>query len=198
MVAIQILNCSRQFWHTLLQFQFRSTMLSRCPSVTVFTLSLCLLGVSGFSSSSRCKKFGLKISARENTALAQQRNPDFVCTRRRTSSLIACLYGLAICSIETSAKEDSNSTTEAEAESDLSSSVDNTIPSLTLPLHYDSRLSAYIINYVVGKSKFGAIIDTGSPFLMVPQTSCLPGYPWGCYRPEESRQAVGLKPTKER
>ena len=51
---------------------------------------------------------------------------------------------------------------------------------------------------VVGRSRFGAIVDTGSPFLVVPQTSCRPDYPWGCYRPEESQEAVGLKPTRER
>ncbi|KAL3793112.1 hypothetical protein HJC23_005614 [Cyclotella cryptica] len=49
-----------------------------------------------------------------------------------------------------------------------------------------------------GNSKFGAIIDTGSPFLLVPQTSCRPEYRWGCYRPEESNKALGLTPTRER
>ncbi|KAL7462053.1 hypothetical protein ACHAXS_002452, partial [Conticribra weissflogii] len=74
----------------------------------------------------------------------------------------------------------------------------NACAQLTIPLTYVPKLSAYTISYSVGKSKFGAIIDTGSPFLVVPQTSCKPDYPWGCYRPEESRPALGLSPTKER
>ena len=165
--------------------------------LSVCTLSHCLLiGVSGLGSISRPKS-ALKISIRKTTALAQHRRSDILCTRRRTSSLIASFYGLAS-GIETFAKEDFNSAGQAEVESDLSPSVGSTIPSLTLPLHYDSKLSAYIIYYVVGKSKFAAIIDTGSPFLMVPQTSCRPDYQWGCYRAEESRQAVELKATRER
>jgi hypothetical protein len=75
---------------------------------------------------------------------------------------------------------------------------DNIRPSISIPLHYEPSLSAYTISYTVGNSKFGAIIDTGSPFLVVPQTSCRPDYPWGCFRPNESRPATGLKPTRER
>ncbi|KAL7535266.1 hypothetical protein ACHAXR_006383 [Thalassiosira sp. AJA248-18] len=75
----------------------------------------------------------------------------------------------------------------------------STIPaSLTIPLQYQPNLSAYTIAYKVGNSQFGAIIDTGSPFLLVPETSCKPDYRWGCFHPEESRPAVGLEPTLER
>jgi len=77
------------------------------------------------------------------------------------------------------------------------------IPSLTIPLQYQPTLSAYTISYKIGQSStFGAIIDTGSPFLLVPtassETSCRPDYKWGCFHPEESRVAPGLGPTMER
>ncbi|KAL7547275.1 hypothetical protein ACHAWF_010594 [Thalassiosira exigua] len=77
----------------------------------------------------------------------------------------------------------------------------STCPSLTLPLQYQPSLSAYTISYKVGSSTFGAIIDTGSPFLLVPQSSeesCRPEYKWGCFRPEESRPVAGMGPTIER
>jgi hypothetical protein len=67
---------------------------------------------------------------------------------------------------------------------------------LRVPLHYVPKLSAYVLYYTVGgREAFGAIVDTGSPFLMVP------GYcdrqRWGCYRAVDS-QSSGLKPTYER
>ncbi len=69
--------------------------------------------------------------------------------------------------------------------------------SITIPIQYESRLCAYVVSYIVGDTQFGAIVDTGSPFLVVPQTSCKPDYKWGCYRAEES-QPSGLEPTYER
>lgn len=69
--------------------------------------------------------------------------------------------------------------------------------SITIPIQYEARLCAYVVSYVVGDTKFGAIVDTGSPFLVVPQTSCRPDYQWGCYRAEESKPS-GLEPTYER
>jgi len=83
---------------------------------------------------------------------------------------------------------------------DISSNNERAIPSLTIPLQYQPKLSAYTISYQVGKSHFGAIIDTGSPFLLVPaasETSCSPEYQWGCFHPEES-QPTSLEPTLER
>ena len=86
---------------------------------------------------------------------------------------------------------------------DVSNSNNNherAIPSLTIPLQYQPKLSAYTISYQVGLSQFGAIIDTGSPFLLVPaasETSCSPEYQWGCFHPEESRK-TSLGPTLER
>lgn len=67
--------------------------------------------------------------------------------------------------------------------------------SIRLPLTYIPRLEAYVIYYRVGGQKFGAIIDTGSPFLTVP------GYcdttKWGCYRESDS-EATDLSTTTER
>ena len=67
--------------------------------------------------------------------------------------------------------------------------------SLTVPLQYIPSLSAYVLYYQVGGERFGAIIDSGSPFLMVP------GYcnerTWGCYKPDASRPS-GLLPTYEK
>ncbi|KAL7504317.1 hypothetical protein ACHAXN_001992 [Cyclotella atomus] len=113
--------------------------------------------------------------------------PEVICTRR--ASIISVLTSSAVLlnPSGTSAQESTEKTFAT--------------PSLTIPLHYEPKLSAYIIEYTVGerRSKFGAIVDTGSPFLVVPRTdTCRPDYPWGCYRPEESREAVGLKPTRER
>ena len=79
------------------------------------------------------------------------------------------------------------------------------IPSLTIPLQYQPKLSAYTISYKVGKSSFGAIIDTGSPFLLVPHPDetwagipiCSPDYKWGCLGNDDSRPS-GLQPTLER
>jgi hypothetical protein len=63
-----------------------------------------------------------------------------------------------------------------------------------VPLTYISSLSAYVIYYNVGGDRFGAILDTGSPFLTVP------GYcnknKYGCYLQEHS-QPSGLSSTYE-
>ena len=67
---------------------------------------------------------------------------------------------------------------------------------LVVPLRYVPALSAYVVSYTVGGSKFGAIVDTGSPFLLVP--SYCDESKWGCYKPSASRPAAGLEPTYER
>jgi len=80
-------------------------------------------------------------------------------------------------------------------------STSNTISSLTIPLQYQPTLSAYTLSYKIGTTTFGAIVDTGSPFLVVPQnseTSCRPEYKWGCFHPEETFAVEGLEPTLER
>ncbi len=74
---------------------------------------------------------------------------------------------------------------------------------LSIPLHYRPSLVAYTIPYRIGNSTFGAIIDTGSPFLLVPAPSehgtCRPDYQWGCLHPADGRvTSNGLRPTTER
>ena len=83
----------------------------------------------------------------------------------------------------------------------ISATATATSPSITIPLEYQPKLSAYTIAYTIGTRKFGAIIDTGSPFLLVPEnseTTCRPEYKWGCLNPKESQPAAGLEPTLER
>lgn len=63
-----------------------------------------------------------------------------------------------------------------------------------VPLQYIPRLSAYVVYYSIGGDRFGAILDTGSPFLTV--TGDCNAKKWGCYRPEKS-QPSGLAPTFE-
>jgi hypothetical protein len=74
---------------------------------------------------------------------------------------------------------------------------------LRIPLRYRPSLSAYTVPYRIGNSTFGAIVDTGSPFLLVPAPSeggtCRPDYEWGCLRPNDYRAtSSGLGPTTER
>jgi hypothetical protein len=66
---------------------------------------------------------------------------------------------------------------------------------INIPLFYIASLSAYIVKFRVAGDKFGAILDTGSPFLMVP--SYCNDSKWGCYHPEASRPS-GLASTYER
>ena len=70
-----------------------------------------------------------------------------------------------------------------------------TIDTIKVPLHYVPSLSAYIVYYSVAGERFGAIVDTGSPWLMVP--SYCNRQRWGCYRPETTEPS-GLAPTYER
>ena len=129
-------------------------------------------------------------------------NSTYLLSRRSsiTSSSIAtasaCFFPQLLSSsaadvIDTTTTEKQQSTTitrSADADADAS---------ITIPLQYEPKLCAYTVSYVVGDTKFGAIVDTGSPFLVVPHTSCTPDYKWGCYRAEESHPS-GLAPTYER
>lgn len=58
--------------------------------------------------------------------------------------------------------------------------------SLTLPLEFVPALGGYVVHYYLFGERFGAIIDTGSPFLTVPSTCNKRAYKyiWGCYHPE--------------
>lgn len=61
------------------------------------------------------------------------------------------------------------------------------IPSrVAVPLEYIPALSAYVLHYYLFGERFGAIVDTGSPFLTAPSTCSKWSYKylWGCYRPE--------------
>ena len=65
---------------------------------------------------------------------------------------------------------------------------------ITVPLKWIPELQAYVVFYTVGGDKFGAILDTGSPFLTVP--SYCDETKWGCYR-ESSSIPSGYLPTME-
>lgn len=65
---------------------------------------------------------------------------------------------------------------------------------VTVPLKWIPELQAYVVFYTVGGDKFGAILDTGSPFLTVP--SYCDETKWGCYR-ESSSIPSGYEPTME-
>jgi len=67
---------------------------------------------------------------------------------------------------------------------------------IRIPLQYVPSLSAYVVSYSVAGDRFRAILDTGSPFLMVP--SFCSQQRWGCYRGPESSLPSGLSPTLER
>ena len=72
--------------------------------------------------------------------------------------------------------------------------------SLHIPLTFQERLSAYTVSYRVGGARIEAIVDTGSPFLLVPKPSestCSPSYEWGCLR-DEGSPVPGLTRTVER
>jgi len=70
--------------------------------------------------------------------------------------------------------------------------VDQGGESLTVPLTYIASLSAYVVYYSVGRERFGAIVDTGSPFLVVPSYCNRQTY--GCYVADQSWPS-GLAPT---
>ena len=56
------------------------------------------------------------------------------------------------------------------------------------PLEYVTTLNAYVVHYYLFGERFGAIVDTGSPFLTAPSTCRTRSYKylWGCYRPERT------------
>ena len=71
---------------------------------------------------------------------------------------------------------------------------ESTSSSIIMPLFFIPSLNAYIIKYQVGGDRFGAIVDTGSPFLTVPNYCREKEY--GCYHPERS-QPSGLPESFE-
>jgi hypothetical protein len=71
----------------------------------------------------------------------------------------------------------------------------STDETVTVPLRWVPQLQAYVLHYSIGGDRFGAILDTGSPFLTVP--SYCDETKYGCYRPGSSTPS-GLAPTFER
>ena len=67
------------------------------------------------------------------------------------------------------------------------------IDKIAVPIQYISALNAYVVPYYLFGERFGAIVDTGSPFITVPATCSeyndpnrLYKYKNGCYRPERT------------
>ena len=69
---------------------------------------------------------------------------------------------------------------------------------ISVPLEYIPALNAYVVHYYLFGERFGAIVDTGSPFLTVPSTCSKRSYKynWGCYHPEKT-YGSGLANTIE-
>jgi len=69
---------------------------------------------------------------------------------------------------------------------------------ISVPLEYIPALNAYVVHYYLFGERFGAIVDTGSPFLTVPSTCSARSYKykWGCYHPEKTYDS-GLSNTIE-
>lgn len=59
---------------------------------------------------------------------------------------------------------------------------------IKVPLDYIPALNAYVVHYYLFGERFGAIVDTGSPFLTCPSTCSTWSYKykWGCYHPERT------------
>ena len=51
-----------------------------------------------------------------------------------------------------------------------STSIIETIDTISVPVEYIPALSAYVVHYNLFGERFGAILDTGSPFLTAPST----------------------------
>jgi hypothetical protein len=73
------------------------------------------------------------------------------------------------------------------------SSAATAIDKIKVPIQYISALNAYVIQYYLFGERFGAIVDTGSPFLTVPATCSEYNDPYrrykyknGCYHPERT------------
>ena len=63
--------------------------------------------------------------------------------------------------------------------------------SLVVPMEFIPALNAYVVQYYLFGERFGAIIDTGSPFLTAPSTCSKWSYKyrWGCYKPELTKDS---------
>jgi len=89
-------------------------------------------------------------------------------------------------------------TTIARTITDSSVVLNNDGSRIQVPLEYISALDAYVVHYYLFGERFGAIVDTGSPFLTCPSTCSTWSYKykWGCYHPERTFDS-GLSNTIE-
>jgi hypothetical protein len=79
-------------------------------------------------------------------------------------------------------------TTIAHTITDSSVVLNNDESRIQVPLEYIQTLDAYVVHYYLFGERFGAIVDTGSPFLTCPSTCSTWSYKykWGCYHPERT------------
>ncbi len=82
----------------------------------------------------------------------------------------------------------------AAADADTTTANNNTVQvtddgsRIEIPLEYIAALNAYVVHFYLFGERFGAIVDTGSPFLTCPSTCSTWSYKykWGCYHPERT------------
>ena len=65
-----------------------------------------------------------------------------------------------------------------------------------IPLEWVPNLNAYVVRYEIQGERFGAIVDTGSPFLTVP--NYCDRNKWGCYNEDRVGSPTNFSPTIER
>ena len=80
---------------------------------------------------------------------------------------------------------DCNNDSDTNINTNTNTSTDNDT-TIRVPLEFIPTLNAYVVHYYLFGERFGAIVDTGSPFLTVPATCSTWSYKylWGCYKPE--------------
>ena len=100
-------------------------------------------------------------------------------TTMALSSLSPPVAGGATTTTTTTVATASSSTGESAA-----TGVDDVV--VVVPLEYVPALNAFVVHYYLFGERFGAIVDTGSPFLTAPSTCSKWSYKylWGCYQPE--------------
>jgi hypothetical protein len=120
----------------------------------------------------------------ENDRKVYMTNPT---TRRKVLSDLSSIP--AVASV-TSLVSVSSSTLPANA----ADATDKEVPlpsTVKIPLEWIPSLNAYVIYFWLFDERFGAILDTGSPFLTVPFrcNKFAYKYRWGCYQPEKTRDS---------
>ena len=122
-----------------------------------------------------------------------------------TAALPPAAATIALSSPSSCAAADDTTTSLAVAaasiiSSDTITAASSAIPdeTITAPLEFIPALNAYVVHYTLFGERFGAIVDTGSPFLTVPSTCSTWSYKykWGCYKPDLTADS-GLANTVE-